>query len=78
MWRKIAIHILYRLVLALPDVLLKDKNLRRRNKAKDLLFNLEQSHFDSTAEDSTVVTPQASQLILNLEKPFQDDSIKVK
>jgi hypothetical protein len=38
MWRKILLGLLYRVVLAMPEVLLKDKNLSRRSKAKDLLF----------------------------------------
>lgn len=48
MWRRVLVSILYRAVLALPEVLLKDKNQKRKNKAKRIMFNPEQIHFDSS------------------------------
>lgn len=38
MWRKILLSVLYRVVLAMPEILLKDKDPKRRTRAKNLLF----------------------------------------
>jgi hypothetical protein len=54
MWKRLLLNILYRVVLAMPEVLLKDKNLERRSKAKRIMFNPEQVHFDfSDSKDSS-------------------------
>lgn len=53
MLRKLLLGLLYKTVLSMPEILLKDPNQRRRRKAKDIMFNPEQSRFDDSDVDRT-------------------------